>query len=82
MLEGRVEEVDVPEKVDIIISEPIGFVLVRCAVVKGCQDCHTVTRVRCCVLAFVRVVWPCADRPGRRCTSACWNATSLPGTGS
>ena len=29
VLKGKVEEVDVPEKVDVIISEPMGFLLVR-----------------------------------------------------
>ena len=29
VLKGKVEEVDVPEKVDVIISEPMGFLLVH-----------------------------------------------------
>jgi len=29
VLEGKVEEVDIPEKVDVIISEPMGFLLVH-----------------------------------------------------
>lgn len=29
ILRGKIEEVEIPEKVDVIISEPIGFLLVR-----------------------------------------------------
>ena len=42
ILEGRVEEVDVPEKVDIIISEPIGFVLVH----ERMLECYVAARNR------------------------------------
>ena len=29
VVKGKVEEIELPEKVDVIVSEPIGFLLVR-----------------------------------------------------
>lgn len=29
VIKGKIEEVELPEKVDVIVSEPIGFLLVR-----------------------------------------------------
>ena len=30
VIQGKIEDVDLPEKVDIVISEPMGFLLVGC----------------------------------------------------
>lgn len=43
VLKGKVEEIELSEKVDIIISEPIGFLLVSFAFFGGTQPIHSYT---------------------------------------